>query len=112
MNPEQQATMTAEVLATALDIDGDTRAFRDAAVARITQDGAGTKYFDADTGLMLFETMDLDKLVTYLEEEVLDIPNYCAMLSARGVDPMVLSVIVEQAYMQYAMLDVVRRSIT
>lgn len=111
MNPAGQAEMTRAVLATALDIDGDTRAFRDAAVARITTDGAGTKYYDADTDKMLFETMPVEDIVTYLEEELLDVPNYAAMLYARGADPLVLQVIVEQVYLAYTTLDVVRRTL-
>lgn len=48
--------------------------------ARIS--GVGDKQYSQD-GFQKFEAMELDDLLEYAEEEVLDIPNYCAMLFIR-----------------------------
>lgn len=44
--------------------------------------GAGNAQYSED-GYQKFEIMDLDDLFEYIEEEIRDIPNYCAMLFIR-----------------------------
>lgn len=44
--------------------------------------GAGFQQYYQD-GFQKFEGMELDDLLEYAEEEILDIPNYCAMLFIR-----------------------------
>lgn len=44
--------------------------------------GAGNEQYSED-GYQKFEIMDLDDLFEYIEEEIRDIPNYCAMLFIR-----------------------------
>lgn len=44
--------------------------------------GVGNQQYSED-GFQKFEAMELDDLLEYLEEEILDIPNYCAMLFIR-----------------------------
>lgn len=44
--------------------------------------GVGKDQYD-NGGFQKFEAMELDDLLRYAEEEVLDIPNYCAMLFIR-----------------------------
>lgn len=44
--------------------------------------GAGNDQYSED-GYQKFEIMDLDDLFEYIEEEIRDIPNYCAMLFIR-----------------------------
>jgi hypothetical protein len=44
--------------------------------------GAGNEQYSED-GYQRFEAMDLDDLFEYIEEEIRDIPNYCAMLFIR-----------------------------
>lgn len=44
--------------------------------------GVGNQQYSED-GYQKFEIMDLDDLFEYIEEEIEDIPNYCAMLHIR-----------------------------
>ena len=44
--------------------------------------GVGDKQY-SEEGYQKFEAMDLDGLFEYIEEEIRDIPNYCAMLFIR-----------------------------
>lgn len=44
--------------------------------------GVGKQQYEQD-GYQKFEVMDLDALFEYIEEEIRDIPNYCAMLFIR-----------------------------
>jgi len=44
--------------------------------------GVGDQQY-AQPGFQKFEGMELDDLLEYIEEEILDIPNYCAMLFIR-----------------------------
>lgn len=44
--------------------------------------GAGKEQY-SEEGYQRFEAMDLDDLFEYIEEEIRDIPNYCAMLFIR-----------------------------
>lgn len=44
--------------------------------------GVGNTQYSED-GYQRFEAMDLDDLFEYIEEEIRDIPNYCAMLFIR-----------------------------
>lgn len=44
--------------------------------------GAGKEQYQED-GYQRFEVLDLDDLFEYIEEEIRDIPNYCAMLYIR-----------------------------
>jgi hypothetical protein len=44
--------------------------------------GVGKQQYSED-GYQKFEIMDLDDLFEYIEEEIRDIPNYCAMLFIR-----------------------------
>lgn len=50
------------------------------AMGRVT--GVGDKQY-SNVGFQKFEGMELDQLLEYAEEEILDIPNYCAMLFIR-----------------------------
>lgn len=44
--------------------------------------GVGNKQYSLD-GFQKFEALELDELLEYLEKEILDIPNYAAMLFIR-----------------------------
>jgi hypothetical protein len=71
--------------------------------ARVTAKDGGRKYHDAASDRMLFETMPIDDLFRFTEEEVLDVPNYAAMLAARDprLDP---STLVELAHAMWVEL--------
>jgi len=111
MKPQDQAWLTENTLVEELDVPSGTAVFVSACVARITQAGAGTKYYKEDTDKMLFETMPMADLLTYTEEEILDIPNYAVMLFARGVPPIVLRPLVEAAAQAYRRLEAIRESV-
>lgn len=62
------------------DLQDFTVQFNEEAQARIK--GPGNDEYTMD-GYQKFEEMDLDDLIEYAEEEVLDLSNYCAMLFIR-----------------------------
>lgn len=68
MSPNQLADEVAETVALAQ--------------SRIKGIGAD-QYHDAETGQQRFETMDIDGLFSYAEEELLDQINYAVMLRIR-----------------------------
>lgn len=82
MNPSEQRALTREVLETWLH---DAPGFVGRCADRVTASDGGRKYHDTETDTMLFETMSLEDLYRFTEEEVLDVPNYAVMLSRRGV---------------------------
>lgn len=93
MNPKQQAAETIAYLRDALDaeyalepVDGGgftVEKFINRCADRIDTDGA-QQYYDAGDDKMKFETMNVDSLFDYVEEELLDAANYLYMLEARG----------------------------
>ena len=94
MNPREQAEETITYLRDALRAGekyvegppgepGSTGEFIARCADRIDTDGAA-QYYDAETKQMKFETMSVDALYTYVEEELLDAANYLYMLEARG----------------------------
>jgi hypothetical protein len=62
------------------DLQDFTVQFNEEAQARIK--GPGNDEYTMD-GHQKFEEMELDELIEYAEEEVLDLANYCAMLFIR-----------------------------
>lgn len=93
MNPRQQADETVAYLRDALKagneyVDGppselSTAEFIARCADRVDTDGAA-QYYDAESDKMKFETMSVDSLYQYVEEELLDAANYLYMLEARG----------------------------
>lgn len=98
MNPEQQREKTFYFLADQLGLMKDDstlgkleaeerEAFVAAAGERTSLNDGGRKYYDNATDTMKFETMELDALYEYVEEEILDTANYAWMLHVRGDQP-------------------------
>lgn len=83
MNPTDQAVRTGEWLSGVLNDDDESREFTRLAADRIRSSGA-EQYFDAEKHKMLFETMPVDDLFQYAEEEALDLANYAYMLWQRA----------------------------
>ena len=84
MNPREQANLTAEFLEDAVCADCEGReVFIERALARIRTDGA-SQYYNAERDQMLFESLTVDALFGFIEEELLDAACYLWMIEGRG----------------------------
>jgi hypothetical protein len=85
MNAVEQGVHTQVWLKDVLQDLSGTNLFIRRTVGRIVTSG-NEQYYDPKTDKMLFETMHLQDLLTYAEEEALDLGAYAAMLAMKDED--------------------------
>jgi hypothetical protein len=68
---------------TPAELATNVRVFINLCTARVGPDSIGAKQYHVDGQPQKFETMPLDDLFEYIEEEIRDLANYATMLHIR-----------------------------